>query len=88
MLLIGTTPFGLVQNLITACGGMFGVGAAMIGFCLAPMNWGERALFAVAGLMLIDPGTLTDIIGIVMLGGGLLIQWRKSKSLKKAENAC
>jgi len=30
MLLIGTTPFTLTQNLITACCGMFGVGAAMI----------------------------------------------------------
>jgi len=42
----------------------------------------------VAGLMLIDPGTLTDLIGILMLGAGLFIQWRKSKSLKKAENTC
>jgi TRAP transporter 4TM/12TM fusion protein len=88
MLLIGTTPLGLVQNLITACGGMLGVGAAMIGFCLAPMNWGERVLFAAAGLMLIDPGTLTDILGILMLGTGLFIQWRKSKSLKKGERVC
>ena len=88
MLLIGTTPLGLLQNLITACGGMFGVGAAMIGFCLAPMNWAERVLFAVAGLMLIDPGTLTDIIGLLMLGAGLFIQWRKSRSLKKGGKAC
>ena len=88
MLLIGTTPLGLLQNLITACGGMFGVGAAMIGFCLAPMNWAERVLFAVAGLMLIDPGTLTDAIGLLMLGAGLFIQWRKSRSLKKGGKAC
>ena len=88
MLLIGTTPLGLLQNLITACGGMLGVGAAMIGFCLAPMNWAERVLFAAAGLMLIDPGTLTDIIGILMLGTGLIIQWRKSKSLKKGAQVC
>jgi len=88
MLLIGTTPLGLLQNLITACGGMFGVGAAMIGFCLAPMNWAERVLFAVAGLMLIDPGTLTDVIGLLMLGAGLFIQWRKSRSLKKGGKAC
>ena len=88
MLLIGTTPLGLLQNLITACGGMFGVGAAMIGFCLAPMNWAERVLFAAAGLMLIDPGTLTDVSGILMLGAGLFIQWRKSRSLKKGGKAC
>ncbi|HVO84020.1 MAG TPA: hypothetical protein VMU60_06325 [Syntrophobacteria bacterium] len=84
MLLIGTTPFLLIQNLVTARGGMFGVGAAMIGFCLAPMNWFGRIWFFIAGLMLIDPGTLTDIVGIGMLGAGLVYQWRKSRIIKTA----
>lgn len=79
MVLIGTTPFLLTQNLVTACGGMFGLGAAMIGFCLAPMNWYERIWFGIAGLMLIDPGAITDVIGIVMLAAGLFIQYRKKK---------
>jgi TRAP transporter 4TM/12TM fusion protein len=79
MVLIGTTPFLLTQNLVTACGGMFGVGAAMIGFCVAPMNWFERIWFGVAGLLLIDPGTVTDIIGILMLASGMVIQYRKKK---------
>ncbi len=39
MLLIGTTVFNLIQNLITASCGMVGLGAAMIGYCLAPMKW-------------------------------------------------
>jgi TRAP transporter 4TM/12TM fusion protein len=85
MLLIGTTPFTLIQNLITASCGMFGIGAAMIGYCLAPMRWWERIWFAIGGLMLIDPGTVTDIIGIVMLGMGLFYQWRKSKTVKEKE---
>jgi len=84
MLLIGTTPFTLTQNLITACCGMFGVGAAMIGYCLAPMRWWERIWFMVGGLMLIDPGTLTDLIGIAMLGVGLLYQWHKSKITRQS----
>jgi TRAP transporter 4TM/12TM fusion protein len=84
MLLIGTTPFTLTQNLITACCGMFGVGAAMIGYCLAPMRWWERIWFIVGGLMLIDPGTLTDLIGIAMLGVELLYQWHKSKTIKQS----
>jgi TRAP transporter 4TM/12TM fusion protein len=84
MLLIGTTPFTLTQNLITACCGMFGVGAAMIGFCLAPMRWWERIWFMVAGLMLIDPGTLTDVIGIAMLSVELLYQWYKSKATRQS----
>jgi len=38
MLLIGTTVANLALNLITASCGMFGVGAAMIGYCLAPCD--------------------------------------------------
>ncbi len=88
MLLIGTTPFNLIQNLVTACCGMFGLGAAMIGYCLAHMKWWERVWFAIAGLMLIDPGTVTDIIGIVMLGIGLFYQWQKSKSAVGTAAVC
>ena len=80
MVLIGTTPYLLTLNLVTACGGMFGIGAAMIGFCVAPMNWFERIWFGIAGLMLIDPGLTTDIIGILMLVAGLCIQYRKKKT--------
>jgi len=79
MVLIGTTPYLLTMNILTACGGMFGVGAAMIGFCAAPMNWFERIWFAVGGLMLIDPGLVTDVIGIGMLAIGLYLQLRKKK---------
>jgi len=87
MVLIGTTPFLLTQNLVTACGGMFGLGVAMIGFCLAPMNWFERIWFAVGGLMLIDPGALTDVIGVVMLAVGLAIQYRKARMVKAVSAA-
>ncbi|MBI4537731.1 MAG: TRAP transporter permease [candidate division NC10 bacterium] len=80
MVLIDTTPYLLALNLLTSSGGMFGVGVAMIGFCLAPMNWVERAWFAMGGLLLIDPGLLTDGIGFGMLGIGLLIQWRRQKA--------
>ena len=82
MLLIGTTPYLLVHNLVTACIGMTAAGSAMIGFWLVPMNWYWRAWFFLAGLMLIDPGLLTDAIGIVMLGIGLAYQWRKRKALE------
>ncbi len=84
MLLIDTTAFLLTQNLITASCGMFGVGTAMIGFCLAPMTWWERVLFFAAGLMLIDPGTLTDLLGIGLLVGGVYYQARKKKAEESA----
>jgi TRAP-type uncharacterized transport system fused permease subunit len=88
MVLIGTTPLGLLQNLITACAGMTGVGVAMIGFGFAKMSWWERILFAAGGLMLIDPGTLTDIIGLAILTLGFLWQWRRRKKGQAAQPAC
>ena len=89
MLLIGTTPLLLTQNLITASCGMFGVGAAMIGYCLAPMSWGLSGFCsAVAGLMLIDPGTITKTSSASSCWGrDCSIQWRKSRSLKKGGKA-
>ncbi len=85
MVLIGTTPFLLTLDLVTASGGMFGVGVAMIGFCLAPMNWAERVCFAIGGLMLIVPGFTTDAIGFGVLALGLAIQWRKQRALVATE---
>jgi TRAP transporter 4TM/12TM fusion protein len=88
MILIGTTPLLLIQNLITACGGMLGIGIAMIGFGFTNMKWWERIWFAVGGLLLIDPGTVTDIIGIVMLTMGSLYQWRIRKRTKSVGQTC
>lgn len=86
MVLIGATPLLLSMNLTTALGGMFGVGVAMIGFCLAPMNWFERVWFAIGGLMLIHPGVATDAVGLGVLALGLAIQWRKQRALAAAES--
>jgi len=89
MLLIGTTPLGLAQNLVTACCGMFGVGIAMIGFYQVAMRWWERAWFFAGGLMLIDPGLYTDLTGLSLLGVGILFQWyRKKTEGKPAEAEC
>jgi len=84
MILIGTTPLLLIRNLITACGGMFGVGIAMIGFCFTNIKWWERLWFAAAGLLLIDPGTATDLVGIGMMALGILYQWHTSRTAKSA----
>jgi TRAP transporter 4TM/12TM fusion protein len=79
MLWIGTTWYGMMQTLITSCAGMTAIGAAMIGFFVAPMNWLERILFIIGGLLLVDPGTVTDIMGLVLLAGCVANQYRKKR---------
>jgi UPF0716 family protein affecting phage T7 exclusion len=52
----------------------------MIGFFVAPMNWGERILFFLGGLMMVHPGTLTDIIGLGLLSLLVVNQYRKRRA--------
>jgi len=79
MLLIGTTPFGIFMNLTSSLLGMVGVGAGVIGFMIADMSKAERVWAIVAGLLLIDPGALTDVIGLGMLVALTVLQYKKMK---------
>lgn len=67
LLLINTTFTGMIWSTITAIIGMVGISVAMIGYGLRKTNLLERLLFLIGGLLLVDPGTLTDIIGGVIL---------------------
>jgi TRAP transporter 4TM/12TM fusion protein len=79
MLWINTTWFAITQTLITSCVGMTAIGAAMIGFFLAPMNWAERVLFFAGGLMMVHPGVMTDAAGIGLLAACVGYQRHKKK---------
>ena len=80
MLMINATPLNLLSVTVTAIIGMAGVSAAMIGFYITKSSWWERILMLAGGLMLINPGSLTDITGLVILALITLYQWRKNKS--------
>ncbi len=69
LLLIGATPLGIVQAALTAAVGMTAIGAGLAGFLVTRLHWIERILLVAAGLLLVDPGLVTDIIGVVVLGG-------------------
>jgi TRAP transporter 4TM/12TM fusion protein len=80
MLWIDTTWHSMIQTLITSCAGMTAIGATMIGFFVAPMNWVERILFFIGGLMMVHPGTVTDLIGIGLLAACVANQYRKKRA--------
>jgi TRAP transporter 4TM/12TM fusion protein len=67
LLMINATVTTVVMSMITAICGMWGVSVSMIGFCTTLLNPIQRLLFFIGGILLIDPGTMTDIIGIVIL---------------------
>jgi TRAP transporter 4TM/12TM fusion protein len=60
-------PIQVVFIAITSLIGIFGVSAGLEGFILSHLNPVQRIISAVGGLMLIDPNTLTDVIGIILV---------------------
>jgi TRAP transporter 4TM/12TM fusion protein len=69
LLLVGTTPLGMVQAILTSLIGMTTISAGLTGFLVKRLHWVERVLLVGAGLCLVDPGLVTDIIGIAVLAG-------------------
>lgn len=80
LLLINTTPLQVVQIVITSILGMVGIGAAMEGYFITHANKFERIAFLIGGLLLVDPGALTDVIGFALLAMLYLYQKKKAKS--------
>ncbi|MBE6598531.1 MAG: TRAP transporter fused permease subunit [Ruminococcaceae bacterium] len=75
MLLVDVTgPLQIVTIAVTSLVGIFGVAAALEGYILANMNWFQRILSLAAGLLLIDPKPVTDIIGITIVA--LIVIWQ------------
>ena len=86
MLLIDTTVAEFVIIIITSVIGMFAIAAALEGYMLANLNPLLRIVLAAAGLCLIYPGTVTDIIGIVVTAVIFVFQWQVGKGRKEAAN--
>jgi len=74
LLLSGATWHGILLSALTAVIGMVSIGAGLTGFLVTRMHWIERLLLVAAGLALVDPGLVTDIVGVVVLGGIAAIQ--------------
>ena len=66
------TEIGLA--LVTGGVGVIALAASLEGYWLRTATWLERGLFLVGALLLIDPGIMTDIIGLVLVGAALGIQ--------------
>lgn len=81
LLLIDVTGVDIVVMVISSIIGIIGVGAAVSGYFLTNQSWWERAIFMVGGVLLVTPGLNTDVIGLVLLIIGYLIQRKKKNQL-------
>ena len=77
----GMAALTLVQVIITSLIGLFGVAAGLNGHLFKEINPIFRILFIAAGLALMVPGTLTDIVGIGILVAMTLMQKRGSAAV-------
>lgn len=79
MLFIDTSLIQVLLIIITSLIGIFGVSSGIRGFVKRKMNIIERVLMIAGGLLLIYPGTLTDIVGIIIIAILIAIQYKKVK---------
>ena len=67
VLLIDTTALEVVQLVITAILGILGLGVGLEGYFKGKVIWPLRIVSIAAGLLLLVPGTWSDIVGIAVL---------------------
>lgn len=79
MLFINTTPVEVVLICITAVMGIFGVAAALNGFLFCRINPLLRIVILAGGLLLMIPGTVTDIAGLALLAFVVVYQKQQEK---------
>ena len=83
MLLIETNAAEVAIIAVTSLVGIFGVAAALEGYLFTNMGIIDRILLIAGGLMMIVPGTMTDIIGLALIAAGMVLQFMM-RSKKKA----
>jgi len=66
--------------LATASLGCICLAAGLHGYFVAAARQWERALLVVAALLLIKPGWITDVVGLVLLGVVVAVQWPRRRA--------
>lgn len=75
LLMIDTTWTYLIWVVFTAFTGMIAISAGVIGFWMRKLNWIERVASLGAGLCLIYPEKISDIIGLILFAILLALQY-------------
>ena len=85
MVLVDVTgPIQLVRIVVTSFVGICGIAAGLSGYLVTELNWLQRIIMLFGGLMLVNPSTITDIIGVAIFA--IIIVWQLA-ARKKAVKA-
>ena len=77
--------FEVVQIVISALLGIFGVAAALNGYLFRPIPKWMRFALVIAGLAMMIPGSATDVVGLIALA--VLLLYQKAMAKKSAAGA-
>lgn len=83
LLFVDAKLLPMIQAIITALIGVFLLAAATIGYYKAKLSWFMRALAFGGALLLLVPGTRTDLVGLAVLAVIYILQCKKSKTVSK-----
>ena len=81
-----TGPMQVILIVVTSLLGIFGVSSALEGYLLTNMNPIQRVLSAAGGLLLIDPNSFTDVIGIALIAVIVIWQILQKRQERKVLN--
>ena len=79
LLMVDATPLAIVSVTLTALLGMIAISSALCGFLADHCRPYERLLLIIAGLLMIKPGGITDLVGLVLFVVILVMQYRRAK---------
>ena len=83
LLLINATAMQICIIIVTSLVGMISISAAMEGYFISHVGKLERLLFFAGGIMLIYPGTKTDLAGFLLILVVVVIQYIKKSKAKR-----
>jgi len=71
--------FRVVRLFVPPLPGFSAVAAGLEGYILRTMHWPLRVLAVIGGLTLLIPGTVSDLIGLVIVAGIIALQIVQNK---------
>lgn len=87
MLFINAVWYDVILTVVTSLVGMFGVSVGLQGYAFGKVPVVLRIVSAIGGLLLIIPGIVTDVIGLVLVAGVCVYTFIDSKKKKQIANA-
>ena len=73
------STFEVIQIVLSALLGLFGIAASLNGYLFKHLPWLFRIILIGGGLGMMIPGTMSDLAGFVLVGGVVLRQYRRAK---------